>query len=154
MGVVVRFSFVQDLRLNPRTDASIVVDAQFLGEYFANTTGIKITEVDTAATVFEAQASREFFMIWTFHLKAGSNPITLGLGDEMLEPPVPGAPRGNGGFHVQFPRKGSSFELRENTPYELTLSAIKTGLHVRQTRRFVLRRHLAQSHDPFARNTA
>lgn len=85
-AAVVGFLFVQDLRILPRADGTVVVDVQFLGEYFANATRIRIAEVATGRTVYEARASHEFFQVWTFNLRVGKNPTHLGLGAEIVEP--------------------------------------------------------------------
>jgi hypothetical protein len=144
-AAVVGFLFVQDLRIRPQSDGTAVVDVQFLGEYFANATRIRITEVATGTTVFEASASREFFQVWTFGLRLGENPTHLGLGLKIIETRTAvdaSSPRGGlGGLFIDIPKTGNTFELRGETPYQLTIWTIKEGLHVHRSARFMLHEH-------------
>lgn len=121
-GTVAWWLFVQDMRIRPQPDGSVVVDVQFLGEYFANATRIRITEVSSGATVFEVRASGEFFPIWKFGLKLGNNRLDLDRTRTIIE----------------IPNTGHGFDLKENTEYQATVWAIKSGLHVHRSQRFTL----------------
>jgi len=121
-GTVFGWMFVQDMRIRPQPDGSVVVDVQFLGEYFANATRIRITEVSSGTTVFDVRASGEFFPIWKFGLKAGNNRLDLDRNRTIIE----------------IPNTGDAFDLDENTEYQATVWTIKSGLHVHRSRRFTL----------------
>jgi hypothetical protein len=121
-GTLAWWMFVQDMRIRPQPDGSVVVDVQFLGEYFANATRIRITEVSNGKTVFEVRASGEFFPIWTFGLKAGNNRVDLDHTRTIIE----------------IPNTGDAFDLKENTEYQATVWAIKSGFHVHRSQRFTL----------------
>jgi hypothetical protein len=117
LGTLGSWMFVQDLQIRPQADGSVVIDVQFLGEYCANVARIRINEVSNGKTVFEVRASGEFVPIWTFGLKAGKNRL------ELDDTPA---------------NASATFDLNERTEYQVTVWAIKSGLHVRRSRRFTL----------------
>ena len=112
--------FLPNLYVRGQPDGSVVIDVQVLGEYFANATRIRITEVATGTTVFDARASGKFFPIWTFPLRAGINKLSLDRDRTAID----------------VPRLGESFELKSDVWYRVTFWAIKEGLHVHTSQRF------------------